>query len=399
MDPSLDTPAMRLHVAFAKLDFTDDERRAAEGFARRITDWEGFLGTAERNFSLPNMRMHLARMAPDCVPAAVREKLQAAANASAMRNMLLIAVQRKFKESCLDPLGVEAVFFKGIIIVGQYYPDLGLRPCRDLDVLVRPQALRPIVLRAIEQGYRFVVPGRADRPLVEPAEIDAALHYRDDAYLLSAEGAAIDLQIQLDKYSGIFAEADVFAEAVPATLGGTDYLTMPPAFLFNYLCHHHARHVWSRLHWLSDIDAMVTAPGFDAGAALALASKLGQRGTVEAALEMQRLMSPCADWRAETHNWRGLKFLELSLRNLSGDLALEKRIGFHMKGGEFMFDWQADPGMIARARKQQWWKMLQPTIRQYMSFPLPKGLRWLYVAPRLFHLMNRTHERAGRDPD
>lgn len=399
MDPSLDTPAMRLHVAFAKLALSEDERQAAEALARRITDWDSFLSTAERNFSLPNMRMHLARMSPDCVPAAVREKLQAAANASAMRNMLLISVQRKFKESCLDPLGVEAVFFKGIIIVGQYYPDLGLRPCRDLDVLVRPQALRPIVLKGIEQGYRFVVPGRADRPLVAPKEIDAALHYRNDAYLLSPEGAAIDLQIQLDKYSGIFAEADIFAEAVPARLGGTDYLTMPPAFLFNYLCHHHARHVWSRLHWLSDIDAMVTSPGFDAGAALALASKLGQRGTVEASLEMQRLMSPCASWRPETHNWRGLKFLELSLRNLSGDLDLEKRIGFSMKGGEFMFDWQADPGMIARARKQQWWKMLQPTIRQYMSFPLPKGLRWLYVAPRLFHLMNRTHERAGRDPD
>jgi len=399
MDPRLNTPAMRLHVAFAKVHLTQDEQRAAEALARQITDWDGFLETAERNFSLPNMRRHLAGMDRSCIPAGVHGRLQAAANASAMRNMMLVGVQQRFKESCLDPLEVRAVFFKGIIHVGQYYPDLGLRPCRDIDVLVQPQALRAIVLRAIDAGYRFVVPGRADRPLVAPEEIDAALHYRNDACLLSPEGAVIDLQVKLDKYSGIFAEQDIFGNAVPAQLGGTTYLTMPPAFLFNYLCHHHARHVWSRLHWLSDLDAMVSSPAFDAAEALALAGQLQQSGTVEASIELQRLMSPCATWSSDTDNWRGLKFLELALRNLSGDLDLEKRIGFAMKGGEFMFDWQADPALIRRARRQHWRKMLQPTIRQYTQYPLPHGLRWLYVFPRLIHLLLRTHERAGREPD
>lgn len=399
MDPSLNTPAMRLHIAFAKVHFTEEEQRAAETLARQVTDWDGFLETAERNFSLPNMRRHLATMDPSCVPGKVRNELQDTANASAMRNMMLVGVQQRFKEGCLDPLGAEAVFFKGIIHVGQYYPDLGLRPCRDIDVLVRAQALRPIVLKAIEAGYRFVVPGQAEHPLERPEEIDAALHYRNDACLLSPEGAVIDLQVKLDKYSGIFSDQDVFAQAVPARLGGTSYLTMPPAFLFNYLCHHHARHVWSRLHWLSDLDAMMSSPEFDPQEALALAATLHQSGTVEASIEMQRLLSPCADWTPGSDSWRGLKFLELALRNLTGDLDLEKRIGFAMKGGEFMFDWQADPALINRARRRHWRKMLQPTIRQYTRFPLPRGLRWLYVFPRFVHLMLRTHERAGRDPD
>jgi len=399
MDPSLKTPAMRLHIAFAKLRFSEEERRAAEALARQITDWPGFLETAARNFSLPNMRMHLAGMAPDCVPDDIRRDLQDSANASAMRNMMLVAVQRRFRESCLAPLGIDAVFFKGIIMVGQYYPDLGLRPCRDIDVLVRPNALRPLVLQAMEAGYRFVVPGRAEDPLVAPEEIDAALHYRNDACLLSPEGAVIDLQVKLDKYSGIFAGQDIFAQAVPAMLGGVSYQTMPPAFLFNYICHHHARHVWSRLHWLSDLDAIMSAPDFDREAALALADQLGQRGTVEASMEMRQLMSPCAEWDLEGAQWRGLKFMELSLRNLSGDLDLEKRVGFGMKGGEFMFDWQADPKVIRRARRAHWRKMVQPTIRQYKSYPLPRGLRWLYVFPRFLHLMNRTRERAGHDPE
>lgn len=399
MDPVLKTAAMRLHIAFAKLALTDAERRVAEDLARQIDDWPEFIETAGRNFSLPNTRLHLDRMTVDTLPDTVREQLRGFANASAMRNMLLVSGQRRFKESCLDPLGVEALFFKGVSIVGQYYPDLGLRPCRDVDVLVRPEALRPIVLRAIEQGYRFVVPGQADRPLVEPSEIEAALHYRNDASLLSAEGVAIDLQVKLDKYSGIFKAEDFFAEAVPMTLGGTEFMTMPPAFLFNYICHHHARHVWSRLHWLSDLDAMITSPRFDVAEALALAERFNQRGTVEASLEMQRLMSPLAQWEEAPDTWRGLKFLELNLRNLSGDLDLEKRIGFNMKGGEFMYDWQANPEVIRRARYEHWRKMLQPTIRQYTRFPLPRGLRWLYVFPRLVHLMSRTRDRARKEVD
>ncbi|WP_187428522.1 hypothetical protein ROLI_044490 [Roseobacter fucihabitans] len=399
MEPSLNTAEMRLHVAFAKTRLTDAEKRAADGFARQITQWDRFIETASRNFSLPNIRMHLAQMDPDCVPGDVLSQVNDFANASAMRNMLLISAQRRFKENCIDPLGEIAVFFKGISLVSQYYPDLGLRPCRDIDVLVRPASLRPIVLRAIEQGYKFVVPGQADHPLVDPSEIDAALHYRNDASLLTPEGMAIDLQVKLDKYSGIFAKEDVFAQAVPVMLGGKEFLTMPPVFLFNYICHHHARHVWSRLHWLSDLDAMITSPGFDVDAAVAMAERLNQRGTVEASLEMQRLMSPTASWEEAPDTWRGLKFLELSLRNLSGDLDLEKKIGFSMKGGEFMFDWQASPRLIRRARWQHWRKVMQPTIRQYTRYPLPGGLRWLYVFPRFAHLIARTRDRASKETD
>lgn len=399
METSLKTPEMRLQIAFAKIGFTEEERLAAEALARQVTRWDLFIQTSARNFSLPNMRMHLTKMDPGCIPPAVHEELKAAANASAMRNMLLISAQQRFKEKCLDPLGAEAVFFKGITLVSQYYPDLGLRPCRDIDVLVRPATLRPIVLKAIDEGYHFVVPGLAEHPLVEPSEIEAALHYRNDASLITPEGMAIDLQVTLDKYSGIFAKEDVMGQAVPVMLGGKEFMTMPPAFLFNYLCHHHARHVWSRLHWLSDLDAMASSPGFDRDEAIALATRLNQRGTVEASLEMQRLMSPAATWQEAPDTWRGLKFLELSLRNLSGDLDLEKRIGFNMKGGEFMFDWQAGASLIRRARWQHWRKILQPTIRQYTRFPLPRGLRWLYVFPRLIHLLERTRDRVRREAD
>lgn len=397
MDASYDTAAARLLVALAKVDWAPDERRAAEELCRSITEWDDLIDSAARNFASPSMARHVSKMDPGVLPTGARDRLREMTCSVALQNMLVISAQRRFKEACLDPLGVDAVFFKGASLVGLYYPDLGLRPCRDIDVLVRPAALRRIVTHAIEHGYRLVVPGRAGAPLESRAEIEAALHYQDYANLLSPEGVAFDLQIKLDKYSGIFDSVDFFAEAVPMTLGGTEYDTMPPALLFNYLCHHHARHVWARLHWIGDLDAMISSDRFDPGEALALATRLRQRGTVEAAFELRELMSPLSSWAETAETWRGLKFLKLCLRNLSGDLELEKRVGFGMIGGEFMYPWQADADLIRRARWRRGRQILKPTIQQYARFPLPIGLRWLYIFPRVADLVHLARERSRRN--
>ncbi len=397
-DLRLANPDIRLQFALAKVGLNADERARVEELARQATDWNGLFETAGRNFSLPIMRRHLRQMPPGIVPEGTSEALNEAADASAIRNMELIVAQKKFVEDCLAPLGIEGLFFKGISIASQYYPDFGLRPCRDIDILLPKGSRRAVTMKAIEQGYRLVIPRNKSKALEEKEDLEAALYYRDDANLLSEDGVAIDLQERLDKYSGIFSAVDVFAQAVPMKLGGMTYLTMPTQFLFNYICHHHARHTWSYLHWLSDLDAMVTSPGFNREAALSLADELGQRGTVEGSLEMQRLMSPLASWEKTPETRRGLQFIELCLRNLPGDLALEKHIAMKMIGGEFMFDWQARPDVIRRARWTHTAQILKPTVQQYVKYPMPRQLRWLYVIPRLVDLIRQARVRTGKRP-
>ncbi len=391
------SPNTRLQLTLAKVGLSEEERARAEELARQVTDWQGLFDTAERNFSLPAMRLHLRQM-PDCVPEEVLSQLNLAADASAINNMRLIVAQKMFLQNCLAPLGVEGIFFKGISIASQYYPDFGLRPCRDIDVLLPRGTRRAVTMKAIEAGYRLVIPRKNSKPLEEKEDLEAALHYRDDANLVSEDGVVMDLQERLDKFSGIFNAVDVFDQAVPMKLGGTSFLTMPTPLLFNYICHHHARHTWSYLHWLSDLDAMVTSPGFDRAEVLSLADRLGQRGTVEGSLEMQRLMSPLASWEETPETRRGLQFLNLCLRNLPGKLELEKHIAMKLIGGEFMFDWQARPELIRRARWQHTAHILRPTVQQYIKYPLPKALRWLYVFPRLVDLIRQARMRTGRRP-
>jgi len=395
MTPRFDTPETRLQIALAKVRLTEPERAETAALLRATTDWNTAFDTAQRNFSLPNMRMHLRDIAPDLISAEMQARLDQTANRAAMKNLMLVSAQRNFLQSCLQPLEVPGLFFKGINLVARYYPDLGLRPCRDIDILVPRAALRPVVLQALEAGYRLFAPLKDVQFLTERDDIEAALYYRRDAMLLSPEGVAIDLQVKLDKFSGIFDPEDAFARAEEMELGGARFLTMPAPYLFNYICHHHARHVWSHLHWLSDLDAMVSTEGFDPDAALLLADRLGQRGTVEAALELQRLMSPLASWEPRDDTWRGLKFLELALRNLGGDLPLEKKVAFEMIGGEFMYPWQARPDLIRKARRGQWRDVLRPTLKQYVDTPLPRGLRWLYVIPRLIDVIRKTRERRA----
>ncbi|WP_404326902.1 nucleotidyltransferase family protein [Aerophototrophica crusticola] len=55
---------------------------------------------------------------------------------------------------------------------------------------------------------------------------------------------------------------------------------MGDAHQFAYLCVHGARHEWSRLQWVCDLDRMLRAKPDDAGSWLATADRLGVGGPV-----------------------------------------------------------------------------------------------------------------------
>jgi hypothetical protein len=213
-------------------------------------------------------------------------------------------------------------------------------------------------------------------------------------------GIVIDLQPGIDKFSGIFDDKKAFANTAPLEIGGREILTFRDIFLFNYLCHHHSRHLWSRLHWVSDLDAILRSPSFDLAAALELADELGQRGTVEAALEFHQLAGNPTLWTEETQKGgsHGAAFLNLCLENLAGDLLLEKHLAVKMIGGEFMYDWQVKPELLQRAQRNWLRTMLRPTYRQYQILPLPEILQWVYYPLRFGQIAAGSFRRlTGRD--
>lgn len=384
---------IRLLILLAKVRLDPAELEQAQVLLGQIQSWTDFVEKAARNFSLPLLRRNLSLLDRTRIPQDVWDNIQTKANATAFNNMRMIAAQKTFRTRCLAPLGLDALFFKGVNLALKYYPDAGLRPCRDIDVLVPPNSLRQVLQKAISEGYTPVTPEAHVIPTATERDLTAILTLADSVTLVAPEGVVIDLQDHLDKHSGIFSEYDVFANAEAFDVAGESFATLPTAFLLNYLCHHHTRHTWSRLHWLSDLDAICTSESFDRTATLDLAETLGQRGTVEAGLELHQLMSTHTPWDDSPDLERGKTFLKLCILNLPGDLALEKRLSARMMGGEFMFHWQARPDLIAKARRGWWKSVFRPTVSQYVSRPLPRKFQWLYIFPRAFDLFRRATQR------
>ncbi len=388
-------PQVRLQILLAKLRLSSSEVNQANRLLADIDDWQALSDGAARNFNLPLMRRSLGALDQDLIPEGFRDQIRKRASATAFQNMQMVAAQKRFQDRCLKPLGIQGVFFKGVSMAAQYYPDLGLRPCRDIDVLLPKGLLKQVLIRAVEAGYTPVSPDANVIPMTSAQDIDAIIRFSDSATIVAPEGVVIDLQDHLDKHSGIFSSYDLVNATEPLNIAGTSFATLPTEFLFNYLCHHHTRHTWSRLHWLSDLDAICTSSRFKREAALDLAEELGQRGTVEASLELHQLMSTDTPWDDSDSLARGKSFLKLCILNLPGDLSLEKQLSLKIMGGEFMYQWQARPDLIARARRRWWRTIFQPTVSQYAKIPLPRALQWLYFIQRPFELMLITLKRAG----
>ena len=383
----------RLQILLAKTKLSISEYKDANRLIDEITDWESVFDVARRNFSVPLLRHHLKNLNHTDIPSDVLERIEQTANASALQNLRMIAAQKAFQEQCLKPGKADALFFKGVNMAAQFYPDIGLRPCRDIDVLVRTDHLRSVLKEAIKAGYTPVSPEAREIPTTSERDINAILRLGESITLVSPERVVIDLQDDLDKHSGLFSVYDIFDNAKPFEVAGETFKTLPYAFLFNYIAHHHTRHTWSRLHWLSDLDAICTSKEFDRNAVLDMAESLGQRGTVEASLELHELMSTDTPWDDAKDLERGKSLLKLCILNLPGELDLEKRFRMKMIGGEFMYRWQARPDLLTKARIGWWKSVFKPTVTQYVSYPLPRSLQWLYVIPRILDLVQRMRTR------
>ncbi|NDR55711.1 nucleotidyltransferase domain-containing protein [Aliiruegeria sabulilitoris] len=98
-------------------------------------DWEGLLERADQHRLLPMMAWNMARLPEASVPKHVTETLSDQYRSSTMRQ-LAIARDCILVHETLDRAGIPHLFLKGAYLGQACYPKPGLRPMRDIDVLV-----------------------------------------------------------------------------------------------------------------------------------------------------------------------------------------------------------------------------------------------------------------------
>jgi hypothetical protein len=206
----------------------------ADTLAMRAEDWDAFSSLARIHRLGPMLHNRLARSdLAAAIPQEVKEQLQASQRKHAMRNLSiyreLVAVTQM-----LDARNIPSIALKGAFLARFAYPEPGLRPMRDLDLLLRPeQAVQAFGLLK-ECGYRSLFDGLpeayfADRnhlpPLEGPGGISIELHHR-----LIAPGP-------LRADAGEFENA-MWARSVLETVGGIQIRFPCPEDMLLHLCMH-----------------------------------------------------------------------------------------------------------------------------------------------------------------
>ncbi|HTO10082.1 MAG TPA: nucleotidyltransferase family protein [Candidatus Binatia bacterium] len=225
-------------------------RRQAPPAAPAALDWDALLAEAEAEDLLPALASAAA-----AAPPAVRRRLGEALTAARARHLVMTRALAAVLAR-LEADAIPALPLKGPALAETVYPDPALRPCGDLDILVRREDRQRADAALLAGGHRRV----ADAHTWEfDIEYDGATLYA------GPDGVHVDLHWALVTepryaWSGE-AETAVWQRAAPLTLAGRRTLGLAREDLVLYLATHLAVHhalAGLRRHW--DV-ALVLASG------------------------------------------------------------------------------------------------------------------------------------------
>lgn len=249
------SPALALIIACCRWPPSAVRVAAMRTGAAAITDWDDFLLQIDRQRVAGLVDQALSATAIE-LPPAVAEKLATRALGGARRNIALAAETVRLQRA-LDAAGIRALALKGAALAQLAYGSFTVKMTRDIDLLVAPQQAEAALSILEREGYVLWSPARQMRPAQRRALIrygrEVELIHRDHKWPVELQWRAADNAQLLRSVN-----AQSRARSV-ALVGGSSVRTLAANDLFAYLCVHGARHSWSRLKWIADLNALLAA--------------------------------------------------------------------------------------------------------------------------------------------
>ena len=269
----------QLAVACAMWPSTDRRTEAICAAASEPLDWPRFLRVAQRHWvvGLAHQGLTEARIA---IPPEIRREISARAATLVRKNMAMAAealrLQRLFDEAKLPVL-----FVKGSSLAMLVFGNLGLSGSQDIDLLVPREALPAAMELVARAGYLRCDPP----PGISDTQLRQLLSLRRDlGFIHQTTGLPIELHWRLFGNPHAMVEDSIMAASREVLLTNTMGLrTLGDEDLFAYLCMHGARHLWNRLKWLADVNALLASATKDRIERLVRAAE--ERGTGRAAAQ------------------------------------------------------------------------------------------------------------------
>lgn len=377
-------PDLQLLISCARVELTLLQREHLHELCNQITNWPALIDLADRNLILPLVYRHLRSLTAEAVPVPVFSAMRGLCQQRVLRLMSMVAEQQCLVQQIFHPLNISYALVKGSSLAQRYYGELGLRQWRDIDVLVSPTRMFDIVQAMVNLGYR------TQPEILLARELKfACQHPAGETKLISPRGTVIELHPWLDRKGCIFPTQKLLAQTEALDISGVTCQVLPTTALFVYICYHHSRHQWAKLHWLTDLDAFQRHPSFDLSAIQAMASRLGLTSTVEAAISLHKAFS-FSDPQAV--------FLPYKYERTMRDACLmsivkgEKIDTRKRLGVDFSFTWQVKIRYLCALTVAY----LRPTYSDYKAWPLPPMLHPLYYLVRPIRMLGIVLSRWGQ---
>ena len=389
-----DDAIAQLLLLTSKPDLSTEQLGIAESLAHRISDWEAFTETAIRKFSVPYAYGALRQINENAVPDETLHHLQLATRLTGLNTLKIAAAQVAFHTTCIAPNNAKHAYVKGLALSIQHGQNYTARNCRDIDILVAQEDFEDVLIAAWKAGYRIALTSEPVRLAISEREVKFLARFIDEIKILSTDDVLIEVHRRLDKHSSVFDNEDVFANVEPFELSGVGMYTLRKPLHFVYVCYHHSRHLWSHLHWLSDLDVMISKD-CDRTAILEYSGKLGIRPTIDAAFELRELITQPERWSdAKDKDDLAVQFLKGCLSNLEGGMELEYELKESRYLHDFISESQVSPDRRQTFQQAHWSESIRPSLVQFLKRPYPSYLFWLYRIERMIIMTRDTIKSA-----
>ena len=250
-------------------NFVPDRIERLANWTLSAINWSEWLRLAEHHGVLPLAAQNLTQYAhglPPEIAGALRSGYEANLRRSLWFTAELARILRHFEGAQL-----RAVPYKGPVLAQSLYGDPALRSFSDLDFLISPADFERAKQALAEIGYRPTA------NLTAPVErlwlrtgyersfgSDAGKHLVELQWALQPYLYGVDLRVE-----------DLLVRAGRTIVGGRESPCLSAEDSLLAMCLHAAKHLWTRLIWLSDIAETLRTPTIDYALAFSRARALG----------------------------------------------------------------------------------------------------------------------------
>lgn len=213
-------------------------------------DWELFQELALHHRIFPLIYCALKKLDKELIPSDIMRTLYQYYKNNTLKILKFALEMEELNGGCIDK-GIPIIFLKGPILAKELYGDLSLRPSSDIDLLVPIQELQQIEDHLLGLGY-------SQEDEIQTVLEDWKWRHHHKAYFHKQKGIKVEVHWRLNPGPG----KDPGFNELWERKRESNIINHPLYFLgeedlFIFLVSHGARHGWSRIRWLVDIDRIV----------------------------------------------------------------------------------------------------------------------------------------------